>query len=107
MKFHNLLRKKLSELEFLSTSLVYKEEELLHKYQDKLEESDLENNQPRYEKKGLLDAGSSSEEEEDGEFEIFFDGGGQPVFGKEYKELKQQKGEDESKEEETKEGRMQ
>jgi hypothetical protein len=59
-----MLSKKVKELEVLSSSLVYKEKELLIKYKDQLEEEDLEENTGRYEKKGLLE--DSEEEDEDG-----------------------------------------
>lgn len=65
MKFENILQKKVKELEVLSTSLVYKEQELLVKYKDQLEENDLEENTHHYEKKGLLDAGSDKEDADD------------------------------------------
>lgn len=61
MKLENILRKKVKDLEVLSNSLVYKEKELLIKYQDQLEESDLEDHK-HYEKKNLLDDNSSDEE---------------------------------------------
>ncbi|CDW85647.1 vam3 target membrane receptor (t-snare) [Stylonychia lemnae] len=65
MKFENILQKKVKELEVLSSSLVYKEQELLVKYKDQLEENDLEENTHHYEKKGLLDAGSDEDDADD------------------------------------------
>ena len=62
MKFENILSKKVKELEVLSSSLVYKEKELLVKYKDQLEEADLEENNLRYENQGLLDESSEDEE---------------------------------------------
>jgi hypothetical protein len=50
----------------LSQSLILREEEVLHKYQDRLEEADLEDNTRLYEKKGLLcddDAGSDNSDD--------------------------------------------
>ncbi len=64
MKFENILRKKVRDLEVLSSSLVYKEKELLIKYKDQLEESDLKENSHVYEKRGLLDNSSDDEDEE-------------------------------------------
>ena len=61
MKFEHLLGKKVKDLEVLGSSLVYKEKELLHKYKDQLEESDLEERKHHYEKKGLLDSDSDEE----------------------------------------------
>ena len=52
------------DLEVLSSSLVYKEKELLIKYKDQLEEEDLEENTGKYEKRGLLE--DSSDEDDDG-----------------------------------------
>jgi hypothetical protein len=65
LKFENLLSKKVRELEVLSSSLVYKEKELLIKYKDQLEDEDLEENTGKYEKRGLLED-SSDEEDDDG-----------------------------------------
>lgn len=67
MKFENILGKKVKELEVLSSSLVYKEKELLVKFKDQLEDNDLEGNTQKYEKRGLLD---ESDEDED-DFEDF------------------------------------
>jgi hypothetical protein len=39
-----MFQKKLKEFEVLSSSLIYKEKELLIKYKDQLEENDLETN---------------------------------------------------------------
>lgn len=64
LKLENLLSKKVKELEVLSSSLVYKEKELLIKYKDQLEEEDLEENTGRYEKRGLLE--DSSDGDDDG-----------------------------------------
>jgi len=44
LKYENILSKKVKELEVLSSSLLYKEKELLMKYKDKLEDKDLEEN---------------------------------------------------------------
>ena len=63
MKFENILRKKVKDLETLSASLVYKENEILIKYRDQLEENDLEENKHVYEKKGLLDGAHSDEDD--------------------------------------------
>ena len=63
MKFENILRKKVKELEVLGNSLVYKEKELLFKFQDQLEDSDLKQNTKKYEKKGLLTEDGSSDED--------------------------------------------
>jgi hypothetical protein len=63
LKFDNLLNKKVKDLEVLSSSLVYKEQELLVKFKDRLEEEDLEENIRHYEKKGLLDDSESDEDE--------------------------------------------
>ena len=64
LKYANLLGKKVKDLEQLSTSLIYREKEVLNKYRDQLEDADLEENTGAYEKKGLLDSSSSDEEEE-------------------------------------------
>ena len=61
----------MKDLELLSQSLVYREKQVLQKYQDQLEEVDLEENLQKYEKKGLLDSSSDSENEDD------FDSGGE------------------------------
>ena len=66
LKFENLLSKKVRELEVLSSSLVYKEKELLIKYKDQLEEEDLEENSFKYEKRGLLENSSEEEDDDDG-----------------------------------------
>jgi hypothetical protein len=42
LKFANILGKKVRELEVLGESLVYKEQEVLNSFRDKLEETDLE-----------------------------------------------------------------
>ena len=47
----------------LGQSLIIKEQEMLEKYRDKLEESELE--ERHYEKKGLLDSSSSDEDDEE------------------------------------------
>jgi hypothetical protein len=44
MKFENMFQKKLKEFEVLSSALIFKEKELLVKYKDQLEETDLEEN---------------------------------------------------------------
>jgi hypothetical protein len=50
----------------LSQSLILREEEVLHKYQDRLEEADLEENTRLYERKGLLgDENAASDNSED------------------------------------------
>ena len=67
LKFSNILGKKLKDLELLGQSLVYKEKQVLQKYQDQLEEHDLEENLGHYEKKGLLDNSSDDEFDSDGE----------------------------------------
>jgi len=51
-------------LEVLGESLVYKEQEVLNSFRDKLEETDLEGS--HFDKKGLLDNSSSSDEESGG-----------------------------------------
>ena len=59
-------------LETLSSSLILKEKELLLQYKDKLEEQDLEQNLKNYEKRRLLEA-SDSEDEEDKKSEDSFE----------------------------------
>ena len=61
----------MKDLELLSQSLVYREKQVLQKYQDQLEEVNLEENLQKYENKGLLDSSSDSENEDD------FDSGGE------------------------------
>ena len=51
----------------LSGSLIYKEKELLNKYKDQLEESDIEENLKYYEKKRLLEETDSEDDDEDDE----------------------------------------
>ena len=68
MKFENILSKKVKELEVLSESLVYKEQELLVKYRDQLEETDLEENLQGYEKRGLLDEDDDDDSESDNDY---------------------------------------
>ena len=64
MKFENLLRKKMKELQQLGNALVYKEKEVLMHYREKLEMSRLDGHPGGDEKASLL-AETSSEEEED------------------------------------------
>lgn len=80
MKFENILSKKLKELEVLSSSLVYKEKEILVKYRDKLEEVDLEENLGHYEKKGLLD--EDSDEDDDDYFQFKKTGNEKDTYNK-------------------------
>ena len=58
-----MLSKRVKDLEALSTSLVYREKEVLDKYRDQLEKVDLEENTAYYEHKGLLNQSDSSDED--------------------------------------------
>jgi hypothetical protein len=66
MKFENIFSKKVKDLEVLSQSLVYKEKEILVNVKDQIEEEDLEENNARYEKRGLLDESSDDDDDDDG-----------------------------------------
>jgi hypothetical protein len=63
----------------LSRSVVIREEEVLHKYQDKLEETDLEENTRLYECKGLLGGGGDRDEDDSDE-----ETKSRPLTGKEF-----------------------
>ncbi len=77
LRLQNLLTKKVKDLEVLGRSLLLREEEVLAKYQDRLEEEDLEENTQLYEKKGLL-CGSSDDEDDQEECK------GKPLSGKDF-----------------------
>lgn len=62
LKVTFMLSKRVKDLEALSTSLVYREQEVLDKYRDQLEEVDLEENTSYYEHKGLLLDSSSDDD---------------------------------------------
>ena len=61
------MSKKVKDLEVLSTSIVFKEKEVLNRYRDQLEEEDLERHPGTYEKKGLLDSSRSDDSDEEEE----------------------------------------
>jgi len=54
MKFENMLEKKCKDLEVLGDSLVFKEEEVLLNYKEKLEVAKLDRNPAMLEKRALL-----------------------------------------------------
>ena len=60
-----MLSKKVKDLEVLGQSLIYQERELLIQFKDRAEEEDLEENNQKYERKGLLDLSSSDGDESD------------------------------------------
>ena len=64
MKFEHTLAKKCKELEVLGDSLVFKEQEVLLNYKEKLEVSKLDKNAAMLEKRALLEE-TDSEDEED------------------------------------------
>jgi len=64
MKFENTLAKKCKDLEVLGDSLVFKEQEVLLNYKEKLEVSKLDKNSAMLEKRALLEE-TDSEDEED------------------------------------------
>ena len=64
MKFENTLAKKCKDLEVLGDSLVFKEQEVLLNYKEKLEVSKLDSKGAMLEKRALLQE-TDSEDEED------------------------------------------
>ena len=64
MKFENTLAKKCKELEVLGDSLVFKEEEVLMNYKEKLEVAKLDKNPAMLEKRALLEETDSEDDEE-------------------------------------------
>lgn len=64
MKFENKLAKKCKELEVLGDSLVFKEQEVLLNYKEKLEVAKMDKNSAMLEKRALLQE-TDSEDEED------------------------------------------
>ena len=64
MKFENTLAKKCKDLEVLGDSLVFKEQEVLLNYKEKLEVSKLDQKGAMLEKRALLQE-TDSEDEED------------------------------------------
>jgi len=64
MKFENALAKKCKELELLGDSLVFKEQEVLLAYKEKLEVSKMDKNPSLLEKRALLEETESEDEEE-------------------------------------------
>ena len=64
MKFENSLAKKCKELEVLGDSLVFKEEEVLLNYKEKLEVAKLDKNPAMLEKRALLEETDSEDDEE-------------------------------------------
>ena len=64
MKFENILAKKCKDLEVLGDSLVFKEEEVLLNYKEKLEVAKLDKNPAMLEKRALLEETDSEDDEE-------------------------------------------
>ena len=64
MKFENTLAKKCKESEVLGDSLVFKEEEVLMNYKEKLEVAKLDKNPAMLEKRALLEETDSEDDEE-------------------------------------------
>ena len=65
IKFENSLEKKCKTLELLGDSLVFKEEEVLLSYKEKLETAKLDRNPAMLEKRALLQETDSDEDDEE------------------------------------------
>lgn len=64
MKFENSLAKRCKDLEVLGDTLMFKEEEVLLNYKEKLEVAKLDKNPAMLEKRALLEETDSEDDEE-------------------------------------------